>query len=152
MPMDSDKIDRMIEEHRGKAGSLIRLLIEIQGENHWLPREVLLRVSRSLGVPLSQVLQVATFYKTFRLTPRGRHEVHVCMGSSCHVRGSTAVLDAVRGFLGTGPGETSPDSRFSLEAGNCLGCCNAGPEIVVDGKHHGRMTPAKAEDVLKGYE
>ena len=150
--MDNDKIEEIISRHRGKPGSLIHVLLEIQSENHWLPRDVLDRVSRSLEVPLSQVLQVATFYKTFRLTPRGRHEVQVCTGSSCHVRGSTRVLDAVQALLGIKPGETDPDSRFSLETGNCLGCCNLGPEIIVDGKHHGRVTPDKAEEVLKNYK
>jgi len=150
--MDNDKIEEIISRHRGKPGSLIHVLLEIQSENHWLPRDVLDRVSRSLEVPLSQVLQVATFYKTFRLTPRGRHEVQVCTGSSCHVRGSARVLDAVQALLGIKPGETDPDSRFSLETGNCLGCCNLGPEIIVDGKHHGRVTPDKAEEVLKNYK
>jgi NADH-quinone oxidoreductase subunit E len=150
--MDNDRIEEIIGRHRGKPGSLIQVLLEIQGENHWLPRDVLDRVSRSLDVPFSQVMQVATFYKTFRLTPRGRHEVQVCTGSSCHVRGSTRVLEAVQKLIGIEPGETDPDSRFSLETGNCLGCCNLGPEIIVDGKHHGRVTPGKVEEVLKNYK
>jgi NADH-quinone oxidoreductase subunit E len=150
--MDDNKIDQIINKHQGKADSLIQVLLEIQSANHWLPREVLDKVSKSLNVPLSQVIQVATFYKSFRLIPKGRHEVQVCTGSSCHVRGSTCVLDAVEDLIGIKPGETDSDSKFSLETSNCLGCCNLGPQIIVNGKHYGRMTPAKAEGVLKKYE
>jgi NADH-quinone oxidoreductase subunit E len=147
--MDNEKIDEIINRHRGRANALIQALLEIQSQNHWLPREVLDKVSRSLGVPLSEVLHVATFYKTFRLVPQGRHEVHVCMGSSCQVRGSKRVLDAVEKQLGIKPGETDSESKCSLETGNCLGCCNLGPEIVVDEIHHGRITPDGAKEVLK---
>ena len=150
--MDNEKIDQIINKHQGKPGSLIHVLMAIQHENHWLPKEVLDKVSRVLDVPLSRVMQVATFYKTFSLVPRGRHEVHVCTGTSCHVRGSGALLDKVQDLIGIRPGETDSGAKFSLETGACLGCCNSGPEIVVDGKHHGRTTPATAQDVLKRYE
>ncbi len=150
--MDNQKIDQIINKHQGKASSLIHVLMEIQSENHWLPKEALDKVSDKLEVPLSRVMQIATFYKTFSLVPKGRHEVHVCMGSSCHVRGSTRLLDKVQDLIGIRAGETDSDSKFSLESGNCLGCCNLGPEIMVDGKHHARMTPAKVEDVLKKYK
>jgi NADH-quinone oxidoreductase subunit E len=150
--MDSEKIDQIIDKHQGKASSLIQILLEIQHENRWLPQEVLDRVSEKLKIPLSQVMQVVTFYKTFSLIPKGRHEIHVCTGSSCHVRGSTRLLDKVQDLIGIRPGETDSDSKFSLEKSTCLGCCNLGPEILVDGKHHGRVTPDKVEDVLKNYE
>ena len=149
--MHSDKVDEIIARHRGKPGSLIRALIEIQRENRWLPKEVLARVAEALDVPLSRVMQIATFYKTFSLKPKGRHEVHVCTGTSCHVRGAPQLLSAVQKLMGIKPGETDGESRFSLETGSCLGSCSLGPEIIVDGTHHGRMTPAKVEDVLKRY-
>jgi len=150
--MDKDKIDQIINKHQGKASSLIHVLMEVQSENHWLPKEALDKVSKKLDVPLSRIMQIATFYKTFSLIPKGRHEVHVCTGISCHVRGSTRLLDTVQDLIGIRPGETDSDSKFSLETGNCLGCCALGPEIVVDGKHYARITPAKAGDVLKNYE
>lgn len=146
-----DRIDRIIDEHRGKPGALIRVLMEIQHENHWLPRDVLGRVAAALDVPLSRVMQIATFYKTFRLTPKGRHEVQVCTGMSCHLRGAAQLLEEVERLIGIKPGETDAASRFSLETGSCLGSCSLGPEIIVDGTHHARMTPAKAEEVLKCY-
>ncbi len=150
--MDHHRIDQIIDKHQGQAGSLIQVLLEIQSLNHWLPKEVLDRVSMKLGVPLSRVMQTVTFYKTFSLIPKGRNEVQVCTGSSCNVRGSARLLDAVQDLIGIRPGETDSDSKFSLETCNCLGCCNLGPEIIINGKHHGRMTPAKAEEVLKDYE
>jgi NADH-quinone oxidoreductase subunit E len=149
--MHNDKVDEIIARHRGKPGSLIRVLIEIQHENHWLPKEVLARVAEALDVPLSRVMQIATFYKTFSLKPKGRHEVHVCTGTSCHLRGGARLLAAVQRLIGIKPGETDGEARFSLETGSCLGSCSLGPEIIVDGTHHGRMTPAKVEDLLKRY-
>jgi len=150
--MDNEKIDQIINKQQGKASSLIHVLMEIQSENHWLPKEVLDKVSKKLKVPLSRVRQIATFCKTFSLIPKGRHEIHVCTGSSCHVRGATRLLGTVQDLIGIRPGETDSDSKFSLETGNCLGCCTLGPEIIVDGKHHGRITPAKAEDVVRNYK
>ena len=149
--MHDDKIDRIIERHRGKPGSLIRVLVEVQHAHRWLPRDVLHRIAEALNVPFSRVLQIATIYKTFSLKPKGRHEVHVCTGSSCHLRGAAKVLETVQRLIGVRPGETDAQALFSLETGSCLGSCSLGPEIIVDGTHHGRMTPAKAEELLKRY-
>ncbi len=150
--MDNERIDQIIDTYQGKPSSVIQVLMEIQSENHWLPREILERVSEKLHVPLNEVLHIVTFYKTFALVPKGRHEIHVCTGSSCHVRGSKRLLEAVQDLTGIRPGETSPDLRFSLETGNCLGCCSLGPEIVVDGKHHSKIAPDNVGDVLKDYD
>jgi coenzyme F420-reducing hydrogenase delta subunit/NADH:ubiquinone oxidoreductase subunit E len=147
--VDYDKIDRIINKHQSKAGSLVQVLLEIQHENHWLPQEVLDRISKKLDAPLSRIMQIVTFHKTFRLIPKARNEVHVCTGPSCYVRGSTPLLDTVQDQIGIKSRETDPDTRFSLETSNCLGCCNLGPEIIVDGKHHARVTPDKVKDVLK---
>lgn len=149
--MRNDDIDRIIGKHRGDPGALIHVLMEIQHEHHWLPRDVLRCVAEALDVPFARVMQIASMYKTFSLTPRGRHEVHVCTGMSCHLRGAAQVLEAVEELTGLKPGQTDAESRFSLERGSCLGSCSLGPEIIVDGTHHARMTPAKAEDVLKQY-
>jgi len=150
--MDNDRIDRIINKHQSKARSLVQVLLEIQRENHWLPQDVLDRISKKLDVPISRVMQIVTFHKTFSLIPKGHNEVHVCTGPSCYVRGSTCLLDKVQDQIGIRPGETDPDSKYSLETGNCLGCCNLGPEIIVDGKHHARVTPDKVRDVLKNSE
>ncbi len=130
----------------------LQILINIQSENHWLPKEVLERVSERLDVPMNRIQHITTFYKSFSLVPKGRHEVHVCMGTACHVRGAQRVLDTVEELTGIKPGETDVDLKFSLETVNCIGCCALGPVMVVDGEYHGNLAPAQLEDVLKTYE
>lgn len=150
--LDNEKIDQILAQHQGKPSSLIHVLMAIQSELHWLPKELLDRISAELDVPLSRVMQIASFYKTFSLTPKGRHEVHVCTGASCQVRGASHLLDTVHDLIGIATDETDADSKFSLVKGNCLGCCTLGPEIIIDGKHHPRVTPGKVEAVLKNYD
>jgi len=150
--MELKDVDRIIDRHQGEASSLIQVLLEIQAENHWLPREALERVSERLQVPMSRIRHIATFYKAFSLVPKGRHEVHVCVGTACHVRGATRILDKLKDLTGISPGETDLDLKFSLETVNCLGCCALGPVMVVNGKTHGKLTPADATDVMKRYE
>ena len=148
----SSKIDKIIAKYQGDAGSLIQVLLQIQRENRWLSKEALEKVSEQLKVPLNRIQHIVTFYKAFSLVPRGRHEVHVCTGTACHVRGAPRLLDSVQDLIGIRPGETDMDLKFSLETVNCLGCCALGPVMVIDGEYHGKMAPAKSEEVLKNYE
>jgi NADH-quinone oxidoreductase subunit E len=150
--MDKDRIDQLIDKHRGEPSSLIQILLEIQAENHWLPKEALEQVSERLQVPMTRIQQIATFYKAFSLVPKGRHEIHVCVGTACHVRGASRVLDTVEGLTGIKPGETDLDLKFSLETVNCLGCCALGPVVEIDGKTHGKMRSAQTAGVLKNYD
>ena len=150
--MQQDRIDQIVDHHQADPSALIQVLLEIQAENHWLPGEALERVGGRLGVPLSRIRHIATFYKAFSLVPKGRHQVHICMGTACHVRGAPRVLDTLQDLTGLKPGETDMDMKFSLETVNCLGCCALGPVIEVDGKTHGNVSTAKTADVLKGYE
>jgi NADH-quinone oxidoreductase subunit E len=150
--MNIERVDQIIDKYHGEASSLIQVLLKIQSENHWLPYEVLKRVGEKLAVPVSRIQHITTFYKAFSLVPKGRHEVHICMGTACHVRGAARVLDTVEDMTGIKPGETDLELKFSLETVNCLGCCALGPVLEVDGKIHGKMLPGKAGDVLKNYE
>ncbi len=150
--MDNEKIDQIIAKHHGEASSLIQVLLDIQEENHWLPKEALERVAEKLEVPMTRVQHIATFYKAFSLVPKGRHEIHVCMGTACHVRGAARVLDTIEGATGIKPGETDLDLKFSLQTVNCLGCCALGPVIEIDGKTHGKVVPGKTVEILKNYE
>ncbi len=101
---------------------------------------------------MTRIQHIATFYKAFSLVPKGRHQIHVCMGTACHVRGASRVLDTVQELTGIKPGETDLDLKFSLETVNCLGCCALGPVVEIDGKTHGNMAPAQAANVLKNYD
>ena len=150
--MDNGRVDEIIDKHKCEASSLIQVLLEIQAENHWLPKEALDRVSEKLQVPLTQIQHIATFYKAFSLVPKGRHEIHICMGTACHVRGATRVLDTVQDLIGIQPGESDLDLKFSLDTVNCLGCCALGPVMEIDGKTHGKMAPGETEDILKNYD
>ena len=150
--MNNERTDEIIDHHHGEASSLIQVLLEIQRENHWLPKEVLTRVGERLDVPLRRIQHIATFYKAFSLSPKGRHEVHICMGTACHVRGAGRVLEKVESETGIKPGETDLDLKFSLETVNCLGCCALGPVMEIDGTTHGRLSAADTTDVLREYE
>jgi len=147
-----DQLERIIDRHGGEASSLLQILLEIQAAHRWLPGAALQRVSARLGVPLARIRHITTFYKAFSLVPKGRHQVHVCLGTACHVRGASRVLDSLSGQLGIQPGETDAELRFSLETVNCLGCCALGPVIDVDGKIHGKLSTEQTAAVLAGYE
>jgi NADH-quinone oxidoreductase subunit E len=149
--MDNKRIDQIIDKHQGKASSLIQVLLDIQGENHWLPKESLERVSEKLQVPLTRIQHIATFYKAFSLVPKGHHEIHICVGTACHVRGAKRVLETVEDLTGIKPGETDMEMKFSLETVNCLGCCALGPVMEINGKTHGKISTTEAADVLKRY-
>jgi len=149
--MDNGKIDKIIDKYPSDPSSLIQVLLEIQRENRWLPKEALGKVSKKLKVPLNRIQHIVTFYKAFSLVPKGRHQVHICVGTACHVRGATRILDTVEDSTGIKPGETDLDLKFSLETVNCLGCCALGPVVEVDGKVHGKMSPVKTAEVLKIY-
>ncbi|WP_024333415.1 complex I 24 kDa subunit family protein [Desulfotignum balticum] len=145
-------VDQIIEKHHGEASNLLQIMLDIQSENNWLSKQALARVSEKLSVPMTRIQHIATFYKAFSLVPKGRHKVHICVGTACHVRGATRILDTVEEATGIKPGETDLDLKFSLETVNCLGCCALGPVMEVDGKVHGKMSPVKASKALKTYE
>ena len=127
------------------------MLLEIQREYRWLSSEALEKVSKRLQVPLNRIQHIVTFYKAFSLIPKGRHEIHVCTGTACHVRGAPRLLDSIQDLTKIKPGETDTDLKFSLETVGCVGCCALGPVMVIDGEYHGKMAPAKSEAVLKNY-
>ena len=132
----------------GRKRALIQVLQDVQDRYHWLPPEALVHVAEALGVPLVKVYGVATFYKSFSLSPRGRHVCTVCLGTACHVRGGGAVLEQFERKLGIAAGQTTPDGKYTLERVNCLGACALAPLAVVDGRYYSQMNEAKAEAVL----
>jgi len=150
--MDSGRIEQIIDKHQCEAGSLIQILLDIQNEFHWLPSEALEMVSEKLQVPVSRIQHTATFYKAFSLVPKGRHEINLCMGTACHVRGASRVLEVLQTATGIQPGETDPDMKFSLDTVNCLGCCALGPVMEIDKQHLGKLVPDRAAGLLKNYD
>jgi len=144
-------VNKVIEDYEYDESMLIQILLRLQRNFGWLPREMLSEVSKQLGIPLSQVYQVATFYKAFSLAPRGRHLIRVCMGTSCKVRGAPIILDRVQRLLGIERDETTPDGRFSLETVNCVGCCALGPMMTVDDEYYGNLKLPHVKNILSRY-
>jgi len=146
------KVEEIVDRYGGDRSALIQVLLDIQRENHWLSKDAVIWVSQKLNIPLSQVYQVATFYKAFSLVPKGRHTVSVCMGTACHVRGAPRLLDKIVDTLNIMPGQTSRDMRFSLSTVNCLGCCALGPVMVVDGVYYSKPSTEEIREIVAACE
>ncbi len=149
MEVSVSEINEIINREATGDGSLIAALEEIQERYRYLPPEALILASEQLGLPLSQAYSVATFYNAFSLRPKGKHCLHVCMGTACHVRGSPQVLDRLQSKLGIKAGETTRDHLFTLETVNCLGACALGPILVTDEEYSGQMTTQKVDRLIK---
>jgi NADH-quinone oxidoreductase subunit E len=146
-----ERVDEILLEHNYNRSALIAMLQTIQQEVGYLPTAVLIHLSEKLGVPAGRVQALSTFYKCFSLVPTGRHKVAVCMGTACHVRGSTQVLEGLERELGIKSGRTTPDRRFTLESVRCLGCCSLAPVVRVGEKVYGNIDQQKAIRILKEH-
>ena len=135
-----------------KAGEVINVLHKVQGEYGYLPAEIQELVAKELGIPVSRVYGIVSFYSFFTMTPKGEHPISVCLGTACYVRGAEKVLDELKRQLGIGVGEVTPDGKFSLTCLRCVGACGLAPVIEVGEKVYGRMTPDRVKDVLAEYK
>jgi NADH:ubiquinone oxidoreductase subunit E len=147
-----ERVDQIVDRHRGRPGSLIPVLEECQGLTGYLPAELLDYISDRLGVPGSTVYGVVTFYSFFSMVPKGKHTVKVCMGTACYVRGIGEVINRLKTEFNLQLGGTTEDRRFSLEAVRCLGACGLAPVVVVDHDTHGGVMPDRIMDILNRYE
>jgi len=145
-------IDAIIDRYDGQGSALIQILLDIQKENRWLPEEYLKYISERLSVPLPRVYQVATFYKAFSLTSRGRHLVTVCLGTACHVRGAPTLLDRISGKLGIRQSMTTADGRFTLLTVACMGCCALGPVMAIDETYYSNPSDEDFDKILGLYD
>lgn len=145
-------IDEILSRGRFSDSMLISYLQDIQKDLRYLPQDALRFVARRVNVSLPRVYGIATFYRAFSLKPRGRHLVHVCLGTACHVRGGGKLLESFERVLGIPTGETTYDDRFSLESVRCVGCCGLAPVFMVDGQFYGKMTQEKIPQVISRYE
>ena len=142
-------IENVLDRHQHDKTAIIAILQDIQDEVNYLPEDALRYVAHAMDIPLSKVCSLATFYKAFSLQPRGRHVIHVCLGTACHVRGAVRILEAMERDLHLQAGGTDENLQFTLETVNCLGACALGPVVVVDGEYHGQMNSTKAARLLK---
>lgn len=147
--MDSVKIDELLSPYQEVRGNLIEILHKIQAHDNYLPEDALRYLSQKTGVPLTRLYSIAAFYHFFRLSPQGRHQACVCLGTACHVKGSAGLLDEVERRLGAKEGETTEDMRFTIGAVRCVGACSLAPVMIVDNKTYGGMTLTKVPEILK---
>lgn len=150
-PEEESALDITLTAHDHRKSDLIAILIEISEQIGYLPRAVLINLSHRLGIALSDVFRVATFYATFSLVPVGRHIVEVCSGTSCHVRGANSILDRLRTELQLDVGQTSEDMRFTLRTVNCLGCCALAPALRIGAETYGFVKTSEVAPILRDH-
>jgi len=146
------RADKFIQRWAGKKDCLIEMMHDIQNEYNYLPEDILAEISERLKVPLTQIYGIATFYKAFSLTPRGKYQIGVCMGTPCHVKGAPALVEAIGRHLGIKEGETTKDLKFSLCPTGCVGTCGLAPVIVIDEEMYGNVTITQIPKILKKYK
>jgi len=147
-----NQVKDMLKKYEGQRGALLQALQEAQGIMGYLPIEVQKMVAETLNVTLSEVYSTITFYSFFNLKPRGKYQIRVCLGTACYVRGAEKVLDRLKTELGIEVGDTTDDTKFSLDACRCIGACGLAPAIIINDEVYGRLTPDKVPEILKKFE
>ena len=147
--MPPKTLDQILEGRHSQPNQLIEVLHDVQENYGYISEKDMKTVSQGLGVPVIEVYRVASFYKAFRLKPSGKHVLTMCMGTACHVRSSSLLLDQATGQLGVKPGEVTPDGLFSIEHVNCLGACALGPIVTENGSYYHHMTPGKLRKLIE---
>ena len=146
--MVEEQAEEIIAPHRGDPGALIEVLHQVQEIVGYLPMRLQVLVAEGLGVSVSDVYSVVTFYSLFSLKPKGKYHISICKGTACYVRGALAVIDRLEGELGIKVGDTTDDRKFSLEVVRCLGACGLGPVATVNDQVYARITPDMVPQML----
>ena len=142
----------IIEKRKNEPGAIMPVLQEAQNVYGYLPIEVQQMVADGLGVPLSEVFGVATFYSQFSLTPKGKYNISVCLGTACYVKGSGKILEELSKELGIEAEECTEDGKFSLTACRCIGACGLAPVITINDDVYGRSVPEDVKGILAKYQ
>jgi NADH:ubiquinone oxidoreductase subunit E len=150
--MDVAAVDAILKKHPEIRGNLIGILHEVQNHFHYLPEAELRYISKQTGIPITQIYSIVNFYNRFSLTPKGRNEVCVCLGTACHVNGAEKVLNAIQDKLHIEPGETTDDMRYTLEEVRCIGACSLAPAVVINEETYGQVTPRQVGKMLDKYK
>ncbi|MGP1418810.1 MAG: NADH-quinone oxidoreductase subunit NuoE family protein [Sphaerochaetaceae bacterium] len=148
----SDSLMEFINEWKEKPGNLIMVLHKVQGELGYISREAAQKVADLLEVPLAKVWGVVTFYHYFKLTKPGKHNIAVCLGTACYLKGGDKVIEAVEKALGIEVGQVTEDGRFSLESVRCVGCCGLAPVMTISGEVFGKLTKDMVPGILNKFE
>jgi len=147
--MNLNQVDLIVDKYQEKRTALISILHDVQDRYKYLPDEALKMVASRLRMDINEIYSVATFYKSFTLTPQGKHSITLCLGTACHVRGGPKILRELKGLLHIEPGQTTPDKQFSLNVVNCLGVCAIGPVMMVDRNFYGEINPIRAKRIIE---
>ncbi len=150
--VDVNLLDSLIEKYKDKKGNLIPLLQGTQDIFGYIPHEAFEKISSEVGIELSDMYGVVTFYAQFRLNPVGKHIIKVCHGTACHVQNANAITDALKESLKINDGETTEDGMFTLESVACLGCCSLAPVMMIDNDTHGKLTGGQAVKIIKNVK
>jgi NADH-quinone oxidoreductase E subunit len=150
--MDAERLEGILSKYEGESTDLIPVLQDMQDSYNYLPKDELKMVAERLNVPLTQIYSVATFYTMFSLVPKGDHQLKVCLGTTCHLRGGRRLVDSIASRLGCEVGYTTKDGSFSLETVGCLGSCAQAPVMMIDDKYFARVTVDKVPKILKLYQ
>lgn len=146
------ELKEVLCELKGQKGALMPALQKAQEIYGYLPIEVQTMIAEGLDIPLSEVYGVSTFYSQFSLTPKGKYQIGVCLGTACYVKGSGDVYDKLQQLLGISSGEITPDGKFSLDATRCIGCCGLAPVMTINGEVYGKVTVDNVADILALYK
>ena len=148
--------EQIVEEGLSRYGSgreaVMQLLTDVNNELGYVPEEAMRAIAKAVGVSNAEIYSVVSFYSFFSIEPRGRHIVRLCKTISCAMKGSADILDALKGELGIGVGETTEDGRVTLETTSCIGLCDQSPAMLADDVPHSRLTPEKACEIVRGLE
>ena len=142
------KLQEVIEKHKGERGAVMPCLQEAMNIFGYVPQDVQEMIADGLGTTLSEVYGVSTFYSQFSLKPKGKHVIGVCLGTACYVKGAQQVIDKFQEELGIGPGETTDDGMFTLDALRCIGACGIAPAVSINGKVYPKMTVSQVREVI----
>ncbi|MBQ9081719.1 MAG: NADH-quinone oxidoreductase subunit NuoE [Clostridia bacterium] len=150
-PEQEAELKKIIEAHKSTPGCLMRILQEAQGVYGYLPKEVQTMIAEGLGISLSEVYGVATFYAQFSLKPKGKYRISLCLGTACYVKGADKILEALEQKLGIKCGECTADGLFSLDSCRCVGACGLAPVMMVNDDVHGKLTVDMLDGILNSY-
>lgn len=146
------KLSKVISEHKDEKGALMPILQKAQDIYGYLPIEVQTMISDELGISLEKIYGVVTFYSQFSLTPKGKYQISVCLGTACYVRGAGDIYEKVKDILDINDGECTPDGKFSLDGCRCIGACGLAPVMMINDDVHGRLKVNDIQKILDRYE
>ena len=148
----SNELISFIDDWKNQPGNLIMILHRVQEEFSYIPRAAAKKISEMLDVPIARIYGVITFYHYFKLEKPGKHNIQVCLGTACYLKGGEDLIEELENILGIGVNQVTEDGKFSIEAVRCVGCCGLAPVVVIGDKVFGKLTKKKLPEVLSNFE